>query len=56
MGARLHDPNSKAILPELPAGHGSAHQRDEYCIIDDWVLGLRLLTHFILASDREING
>ena len=55
IGSRLPDRNSKAILPEFPAGHGGAHQRDEYCVIDDWILGLRLLTHFILASDREIN-
>ena len=55
IGARIPDPNSKAILPEFPAGHGSAHQRDEYCIIDDWLLGLRLLTHCILAADEKIH-
>lgn len=56
VGSRVPDPNSKAIVPEMPAGHGGAHQRDEYCIVDDWILGVRLLTHCILACDREINS
>lgn len=56
IGSRIHDPNSQAVVPEMPAGHGGAHQRDEYCIVDDWILGVRLLTHCILACDREINS
>ena len=55
IGARVPDPNTKAVLPHFPAGHGGAHQRDEHCIIDDWILGVRLLTHFILAGDQQIN-
>ena len=56
VGAAVADPNSKAVLPEMPAGHGNAHQKDEYCIVDDWILGVRLLTHCILACDEAINA
>lgn len=55
VGASVADPNSKAVLPELPAGHGGAHQRDEVCKVDDFLLGVRLLTNCILACDRAIN-
>ena len=55
IGSRVPDTNSKAVLPEMPAGHGGAHQRDEYCIIDDFLLGVRLLTNCILACDQAIN-
>lgn len=55
VGSRITDPNTKAVVPDLPAGHGGAHQRDEYCIIDDFLLGVRMLTHCILACDEEIN-
>lgn len=56
IGSRVHDPDSKAVVPEMPAGHGGAHQRDEYCVVDDFLLGVRLLTHCILVCDREINS
>ena len=55
VGGRVADPNSKAVLPHLPAGHGGGHQRDEYCKVDDFLLGVRLLTHCILACDKAIN-
>ena len=55
IGAYVRDPNSKAVLPELPAGHGGAHQRDEVCKVDDFMLGVRLLTNCILACDQAIN-
>lgn len=55
IGGRVEDPDSKAVLPHLPAGHGGAHQRDEHCKVDDFLLGVRLLTHCILACDEEIN-
>lgn len=55
VGSRVTDPDSKAVVPQLPAGHGGAHQRDEYCPVDNWILGVRLLTHCILACDQEIN-
>lgn len=56
VGAKATDPESKAVLPPLPAGHGGGHQRDEYCRIDDFLLGVRLLTHYILAGDAVINS
>lgn len=55
IGSRVKAPNSKAVIPEFPAGHGGAHQRDEYCVVDDWLLGVRLLANCILACDREID-
>ena len=55
IGAYVHDPNSKAVRPKLPAGHGGAHQRDEVCNVDDFLLGVRLLANYILACDRAIN-
>ena len=55
IGSWVADPDSKAIVPEMPAGHGGAHQRDEYRKLDDYLLGVRLLTHCILTCDREIN-
>lgn len=55
VGSTVHDPNSKAVLLQLPAGHGGAHQRDEVCAVDDFLLGVRLLTNCILACDRAIN-
>lgn len=55
VGTSVKDPNSKAILPELPAGHGGAHQRDEVCKVDDFLLGVRLLTNCVLACDQAIN-
>ena len=55
VGSQLPDPNSKAVAPQLPAGHGSAHQRDEFCLVDDYLLGVRMLTHAILACDAAIH-
>jgi len=55
VGSRIADPNSKAIVPEMPAGHGAAHQRDEYCIVDSFLMGVRVLTHYVLACDAELN-
>ena len=52
VGSRVHDPASAAVLPELPAGHGGAHQRDEVCIVDDFLLGVRLLANCILVCDQ----
>jgi len=55
VGSNAYAPDSKAVVPEMPAGHGGAHQRDEYCIIDNFLQGVRLLTHCILALDEVIN-
>ena len=55
VGSRMADPNSKAVIPQLPAGHGGAHQRDEYCPVDEFLMGLRMLVHAILVCDEAIN-
>jgi len=56
IGSRINDPNSTAIVPEMPAGHGAAHQRDEYCTIDSFLMGIRVLTHYVLACDQALNS
>ncbi|MBR0137808.1 MAG: M20/M25/M40 family metallo-hydrolase, partial [Erysipelotrichaceae bacterium] len=40
-------------MPEgLPQGHGSAHQPDEFIIIDDYIAGIKLLMKMILTVDE----
>lgn len=36
----------------LPAGHGGAHQPDEFIVIDDYINGIKLLATMILAVDE----
>ena len=36
----------------LPAGHGGAHQPDEFIVIDDYIKGIKLLATMILAVDE----
>jgi succinyl-diaminopimelate desuccinylase len=55
IGSRVTDINSTAVVPEMPAGHGAAHQRDEFCIVDDFIQGVRLLCHYILTCDEALN-
>ena len=55
IGRSIGDPNSKAVMPALPAGHGGGHQRDEVCKVDDFLLGVRLLTHIVLACDQSLH-
>ena len=42
---------TEPTLP-MPAGHGSAHQRDESISIEGFFLGVRALAHGVLACDR----
>jgi len=56
VGASAVDASSTAVVPEMPAGHGGAHQRDEYCVVDEFLQGVRLLTHCILACDQVLNA
>lgn len=44
-----------AIRPELPAGHGGPHQRDECIPIEECFQAMRVLTHYILAADEYLN-
>ncbi|MBQ8893075.1 MAG: Sapep family Mn(2+)-dependent dipeptidase [Clostridia bacterium] len=55
VGSSAYDPNSKAICPEMPAGHGGAHQKDEFISIDGHFQGVRVLVHYLLACDRFLN-
>ncbi|MBQ3075068.1 MAG: Sapep family Mn(2+)-dependent dipeptidase [Clostridia bacterium] len=55
IGFRAPDPDSTVEWPELPAGHGHAHQRDEAIILDQFYQSLRVVTNFILACDQELS-
>jgi len=48
------------ILPtcprmELPAGHGSAHGKDEAASVEGFLQGIRLLAQYVLACDQINN-
>lgn len=55
VGDRSYDPQSTVQKPELPAGHGGAHQPDEYVIVDSIFYAARILVHSLLACDEELN-
>ena len=55
VGYWASDLQSKAVRPEMPAGHGGAHQRDECISIDSHFQGIRVLVHYLLAADEYIN-
>ena len=55
VGAWAPDPDSKSIPPELPAGHGGAHQKDECISIDSHFQAVRVLVHYLLACDEYLN-
>lgn len=38
--------------PDLPQGHGSAHQPDEFIVVDDYMKGIKLLMKMILTVDE----
>lgn len=40
--------------PDLPQGHGSAHQPDEFIVVDDYIKGIKLLMKMILAVDEVL--
>lgn len=46
----------KAVkIPELPTGHGGVHQPDEMMSIDGFMEGIKILTCYILETDKLIN-
>lgn len=55
IGFRAPDPDSTVEWPELPAGHGNAHQRDEAIILDQFYQSLRVVTNFVLVCDQELS-
>ncbi|MBE7032022.1 MAG: M20 family metallopeptidase [Ruminococcaceae bacterium] len=40
---------------KMPAGHGGAHQRDEMIDLESFFAAVRVITHYIIAMDEEIN-
>lgn len=55
IGFRAPDPDSTVEWPDLPAGHGHAHQRDEAIILDQFYQSLRVVTNFVLACDEVLS-
>lgn len=56
VGVAAYDPDSKAVRPEMPAGHGGAHQRDETISVDWHFQAVRVMVHYLLACDEYLNG
>jgi len=56
VGVAAPDPESRAVRPEMPAGHGAAHQRDEMISVDGFFQGVRVMVHYILLLDQILNG
>ena len=55
IGFRAHDPNTTVEKPELPEGHGAAHQRDECVVADQLFQSLRVVTHYLLGCDEILS-
>lgn len=55
VGFRAPDPESTTAAPQLPAGHGGAHQRDECVVADMFFQSLRVVTHYVLACDEILS-
>lgn len=55
VGFRAHDPDTKVEKPELPEGHGAAHQRDECVVADQLFQSLRVVTHYLLGCDEILS-
>lgn len=55
VGDRAADPESTVEAPELPAGHGGAHQPDERIIVDSVFYAVRVLVQCLLGCDEELN-
>lgn len=54
---------TSVILPErkdkvlvMPEGHGGPHQRDERIDIEGFFTAVRILLHYVIESDKIING
>ncbi len=55
VGDRATDPKKTVEKPELPTGHGGAHQPDEYIYVDSVFYAVRIIVHSLLACDKELN-
>jgi len=55
IGVRAHVPNSQAVRPEMPEGHGGAHQRDESIAVDSFFQAVRTVAHYLVLCDRFLS-
>ena len=53
VGTWADDPHRETPMTRLPAGRGSAHQRDEAVDLAGFFQAVRLLTHAVIACDKE---
>ena len=53
VGTWADDPERETPRTQLPAGRGSAHQRDEAVDLAGFFQAVRLLTHAVIACDSE---
>jgi len=53
VGTWADDPDREIPMTRLPAGRGSAHQRDEAVDLAGFFQAVRLLTHAVIACDKE---
>ena len=47
--------DAPAKKPDMPAGHGGDHEKDECIVLEDFFRAVRILIHMIIECDREIS-
>ena len=56
LGTSVILPERKDKVLEMPEGHGGPHQRDERIDIEGFFTAVRILLHYVIESDKIING
>ncbi len=49
-------PKGEAAEVDVPKGHGAPHTPDEYIVVDDLLLGMRILTEYTLTSAEILSN
>jgi succinyl-diaminopimelate desuccinylase len=55
VGTFTQTADRKTPILEMPAGHGGAHQCDEMIDIESFFTAVRIIIHYLIAMDEEIN-
>ncbi|MDO4743876.1 MAG: Sapep family Mn(2+)-dependent dipeptidase [Clostridia bacterium] len=55
VGTFTETADQKRKVFEMPAGHGGAHQCDEMIDIESFFTAVRIIIHYLIAMDEEIN-
>ncbi len=56
LGTSVILPDRKDKVLQMPDGHGGPHQRDERIDIEGFFTAVRILLHYVIESDKIING